>query len=135
MFGWFARSVDGLPAAYVAGALSLMLVVFTWAGIILLRPFMRAWLKRQGERNTLVNSATAGFSLYYGLLLGLLSVAAYQSAKDVEDAVSREASTLAGLYRSCEAYPEPLRGDLQSLLRDYTLYVINKDWPAHQKRQ
>jgi len=41
---------------------------------------------------------------------------------------------LAALYRSCEAYPEPLRGDLQALLRDYTLYVINKDWPAHQQR-
>jgi hypothetical protein len=41
---------------------------------------------------------------------------------------------LAALYRSCEAYPEPLRGDLQALLRDYALYVINKDWPAHQQR-
>jgi hypothetical protein len=65
-------------------------------------------------RNELVNSATAGFSLYYGLLLGLLSVAAYQSSKEVEDAVSREASTLAALYCSCEVYPEPLRGDLLS---------------------
>jgi hypothetical protein len=43
----------------------------------------------------------------------------------VEDAVTREASTLAALYRSCEAYPEPLRGDLQTLLLDYTLYVIS----------
>jgi Protein of unknown function (DUF4239) len=119
----------------VAGALSLLLVLFTWTGIIFFfRPIVRAWLRRQGGRNELVNSATAGFSLYYGLLLGLLSVAAYQSSKQVEDAVSREASTLAALYRSCEAYPEPLRGDLQALLRDYALYVINKDWPAHQQR-
>jgi hypothetical protein len=134
MFYWIARLSDGLPAAVLAGFLSLLMVAFTWAGIILFRPFVSAWLRRQGGRNELVNSAAAGFSLYYGLLLGLLSVAAYQSSNEVEDAVTREASTLAALYRSCEAYPEPLRGDLQTLLRDYTLYVINKDWPAHQQR-
>ena len=31
------------------------------------------------------------------------------------------------------AFPEPLRGEIQYLLRDYTLYVINKDWPAHHR--
>jgi hypothetical protein len=29
------------------------------------------------------------------------------------------------------AYPEPLRGEMQALMRDYTLYTIHKDWPAH----
>jgi len=105
MLHWITRLSDTLPAAFVAGTLSLLLVLFNWTGIIFFRPIVRAWLRRQGRRNELVNSATSGFTLYYGLLLGLLSVAAYQSSKEVEDAVSREASTLAALYRSCEGLP------------------------------
>ena len=40
--------------------------------------------------------------------------------------------TLSSIYRASEGYPEPLRTEVQGLLRDYTLYVINKDWPAHR---
>ena len=44
-----------------------------------------------------------------------------------------EAATLASLYRDAARYPEPVRSDVQAQLRDYTLYVIYKDWPAHQQ--
>jgi Protein of unknown function (DUF4239) len=44
-----------------------------------------------------------------------------------------EANNLASLYRDVSFYPEPLRFELRELLRDYTLYVIYKDWPAHRQ--
>jgi NMT1-like family/Protein of unknown function (DUF4239) len=43
-----------------------------------------------------------------------------------------EASSLSTIYRGAESYPEPLRSELRSQLRDYTPYVIEKDWPAHR---
>jgi hypothetical protein len=69
----------------------------------------------------------------FGLLLGLLSVATYQNAADVAKSVDLEAAAVASLYQGLTAYPEPLRGELQFLVRDYTQYVIHKDWPAHRE--
>jgi hypothetical protein len=77
--------------------------------------------------------ATAGFSLFYGLLLGLLAVAAYQNYDEVRKSAFAEAASLANLFRDAARYPEPVRLEVQELLRDYTLYVIYKDWPAHRR--
>ena len=54
-------------------------VLFTWFGIIFLRPFLRLLLRRQVGANDLVSYTSSWFSLLYGLLLGLLSVATYQN--------------------------------------------------------
>ena len=81
----------------------------------------------------LVGQTTAGFSLFYGLLLGLLAVAAYQNYDDVRKSAFTEAASLANMYRDATRYPEPVRSEVQELLRDYKLYVIYKDWPAHRE--
>jgi hypothetical protein len=108
-------------------------VLLTWFGIIFIRPFLRLVLRRQAGANDLVSYTSSWFSLLYGLLLGLLSVATYQNAAQIQTSVQREAGTLALLHRGTTAYPEPLRSELQFLLRDYTLYVVHKDWPAHHE--
>ena len=108
-------------------------VLLTWFGIVFLRPFLRLPLRRQPGANDLVAYTSSWFSLLYGLLLGLLAVATYQNAAQIQTSVQREAGTLALLYQGSTAYPEPLRSELQFLLRDYTLYVVHKDWPAHNE--
>jgi hypothetical protein len=132
MFGRIDAFVAQLPPDWAPLYFSLFFVAIAWLGIIFIRPFLRFWFRRQDGTNDLVAYASSGFSLFYGLLLGLLSVAAYQSTTNVSDYADREALTISTIYRETDAYPEPLRGDVQSLLRDYTLYVINKDWPAHR---
>ena len=82
--------------------------------------------------NDLVFHMASGFSLFYGLLLGLLTVAAYQNLEEVRQNVFGQASALASLYRDVSFYPEPYGSELRQLLRDYTLYVIYKDWPDHR---
>jgi hypothetical protein len=67
------------------------------------------------------------------VLLGLLTVATFQTTKDLEDHIGQEASSLSTMYHSAENYPEPLRSQLRADLRDYTHYVIEKDWPAHRR--
>jgi Protein of unknown function (DUF4239) len=111
----------------------LFFVALAWGGIFLIRPFLRLWLRRQPGANDLVSYASAGFTLFHGLLLGLLSVATYQNTKDVGDNISREALGIGTIYRVSNGYPEPLKSELQANLRDYTQYIINKDWPAHRK--
>ena len=59
-------------------------VLFTWFGIIFLRPFLRLLLRRQAGANDLVAYTSSWFSLLYGLLLGLLSVATYQNHTQIQ---------------------------------------------------
>jgi hypothetical protein len=128
---WLVAWMDTLSPTRLAIFCSAVLVGITWFGIIFFRPFIRRWLRKQPGSNDLVNYASAGFSLFYGLLLGLLAVTAFNNTSQVEASVSREATSIASLYRTVASYPEPLRGEIQYLLRDYTQYVIHKDWPAH----
>jgi hypothetical protein len=125
--------LQGLPAGQLAAWCAGFFVLATWAGVIFVRPFLRLWFRAEPGVNALVGHASGGFSLFYGLLLGLLSVAAYQNTERVERLVSLEAATIASLYRSFSAYPEPLRSELEYLLRDYTLYIVHEDFPAHRQ--
>src|SRR5262249_958792 len=52
---------------------------------------------------------------------------------ELQDHIRNEASSLSTIYHSANGYPEPLRGQLKEKLRDYTHYVIEKDWPAHRQ--
>jgi hypothetical protein len=31
------------------------------------------------------------------------------------------------------SYPEPIRSDVKEMIRDYVLFTIHKDWPAHRE--
>ncbi len=121
-----------IPTVWFAIYCSLFFVVLTWLGLFFVKPFLRLLMGREPRNNDFVAQATAGFSLFYGLLLGLLAVAAYQNFDEVRKNVFAEASRLASVYRDASRYPDPVRSEVQALLRDYTLYVIHKDWPAHQ---
>jgi Protein of unknown function (DUF4239) len=122
-----------IPTAWLAIYCSLLFVGLTWFGIIFIKPFLRLVIGRDPRINELVFHTSAGFSLFYGLLLGLLAVAAYQNFDEVRRSVFAEAATLGLLYRDAGSYPDPVGPEVQELLRDYTLYVIYKDWPAHHE--
>lgn len=122
-----------LPIETLALYCAVLFVGLTWFGTIFIRPVLRLWLRNQPGSNELVSHASSGFGLLYGLLLGLLSVAAYQNMDRIQGYVGVEAATLGSLYRTVSAYPEPTRSEVQSLLRDFTLYVIHKDWPSQKK--
>ena len=119
-------------AAPLAILFPALFISLTWLGLIFVRPFLRLLLSRQKGINELVGHASAGFSLLYGLLLGLLSVAAFDNNARINSAVQRESASIALLYRGAASYEEPLRSELKYLLRDYTFYVIERDWPAQQ---
>jgi hypothetical protein len=60
-------------------------------------------------------------------------VATWQDFTDVDGLVGKESAALAGLYRDLDGYPQPLRGEAENMLRDYTRHIIEKDWPAHRQ--
>ena len=88
-----------IPTTRLAVYSSLIFVGLTWFGIIFIKPFLRLIIRHDGRINELVGQTTAGFSLFYGLLLGLLAVAAYQNYDEVRKSAFAEAASLANMYR------------------------------------
>ena len=81
----------------------------------------------------MVGFALSSFAVLYGLLVGLLAVAAYQNFSSVSDIVTKEASSVGALFRDLRGYPQPRKGRLRDELRDYTRNVIDKSWPEQQR--
>jgi hypothetical protein len=122
-----------IPTWQLMLLISGFFVAFSWFGSIFIRPFLRPIMESQPDCNGLVGNLLSCFCVFYGLLLGLISVAAYENFNQVDKSVTEEAACLAALYRDATTYPEPARGELTVILRDYCRYVIDKAWPAQRK--
>ena len=98
----------------------------------LVRPRLQRWFG-DADHNDVVGHYIAAFGVLYGIMLGLISVAAWENFGEVEDLVSHEAAAVAALYRNVDCYPEPVRAELTTLLRDYTRHLIDVSWPEMQR--
>jgi uncharacterized protein len=132
MIRWLVTWLNGVTAVKLAVVFCTFYVATTLLGIALIHPVMRRVVHGRGQVNDVVIFVAANFGLVYAVLLGLLIVATFQNTKDLQDHIAMEASSLSTIYRGAASYPEPLRGELRSQLRDYVHYVLEKDWPAHR---
>ncbi len=108
-------------------------VAISVGGLMACRPMMGRFLGASGQYNDVVSYLFAAVGVLYGLALGLIAVATWANFTDVDGKASKEAASLAALYRDLDGYPAPLRESLEKRLRDYTNFVIQKDWPAHRQ--
>jgi hypothetical protein len=106
----------------------IVFIGFTWIGIFSTRATVHSWIHRQPRANDMVGTALSSFFVLFGLLLGLVAVATYQNYSNVGDIVDKEASSMSALYRDFGGYPQPIRGQLQDLLREYARYTIEEGW-------
>jgi hypothetical protein len=124
--------LHGLSSVQLALVCCAFFIAITLVGIVLIHPLMRRLIHGERQANDVVIFVATNYGLIFAVLLGLLTVATFQTTKDLQDHVADEASDLSTMYHSADGYPEPLRSQLKSELRDYTHYVIEKDWPAHR---
>lgn len=129
MFDW----IYTIPTFRFAVLTCGFFVAFSWVGTLLARPILRSFIKHRDNVNDLVGYVLSCFGVFYGLLLGLLAVAAYQNFRDVENVVSSEASSLSALATDVSAYPDPERKNLVWLLRDYTRDLVKIAWPNQRR--
>ncbi len=125
--------VYDMPTWKMVFMITAISVGVTWFGTIFVRPFLRVFFRSQQSANDLISYLLGSHGVYFGILLGLLALSAYQNFTDTDKLVSQEASRLAGLYRDVSSYPEPGRTQLCSLLRKYTRYVIDEAWPLQRQ--
>lgn len=129
MFYW----IYDIPTYRLAIAMAAIFVGFSWTGVILIRPIMRLFvLRRRDDTNDVVGYIISCFCVFYGLLLGLIAVAAYQNYANVEASVSNEAAALSALYEDISVYEDPYRQNLRWVLRDFCRFTIRYGWPEYQ---
>jgi len=122
---------------YPSWAIGLLFVaVFiavTWIGIFLTRATVHSWLHRDKHANEMVGLALSSYFVLFGLLISLLAVATYQNYSNVGDIVDKEASSISALYFDLNSYPQPIRGQLQDTLREYTRFTIEEGWQLQRR--
>ena len=115
-----------------------LLIVSVFLGVALMGlAFTHRRLHRSGAANSIDNGTVGWFfsavSLLYGLLLGLLTVAAWGSYNQATVIASEEASATAVLYRDLAAYPDTARDAMRKQVRDYVTVIITQSWPAQRR--
>jgi hypothetical protein len=90
-------------------------------------------LRLSDETNTHIIFFATAIDIFYSLTVGLIAVGVWNAYNGVADIVSAEATAMGNLYRDIRGYPDPIRGELQSQLHDYTELLITKSWPAQRR--
>jgi hypothetical protein len=118
-------------------ALAFLIVTFFVTLALLGLTFTHRRLHRSGVADSIDNGTVGWFfsavSLLYGLLLGLLTVAAWSSYNQATTITSQEASATAQLYRDLAAYPDTTRDAMRQHIKTYVTVIINQSWPAQRR--
>ena len=82
--------------------------------------------------NDAVSGTVQAIGVFYGITVGLIAVGVWNTNSNASDLVSKEATSIGALYRDVSGYPKPVRDELRSKLREYTVFVIEEAWPAQK---
>lgn len=104
-------------------------------GLVLVRRLVIPRLHYDDGANDAVSGTVQAIGVFYGITVGLIAVGVWNTHSNAADLVSKEAASIGALYRDVSGYPSPIRDELRSRLRDYTVFVIDEAWPAQTKGQ
>lgn len=121
-----------LPTWLLATGIITTYLTVAMVGLLLCRAAIYRRFAPSFESNEMTNGIFSGIGMLYGLLVGLVAVAAWGNYDSVDDLVSKEASLVNALYRDVSALREPTRQTLRETLKTYLMDVIHEEWPAHQ---
>jgi hypothetical protein len=126
---WFHE----LPSTTLAILVVTFTIVVSIGGLAL----TVGWVRRTDVHQQLDNGTIVGLLAaligIYAIAAGLTAVAVWSNAVDASANVDREAAQITVLYADFSGYPEPLQTQLKRGLGEYTRYVIEKEWPYHER--
>ena len=101
-------------------------------GLLTVRRLVVPRLHYHDGANDAVSGTVQAIGVFYGITVGLIAIGVWNTNVSAAGIVSSEAASIAALYRDVSGYPPPLREELRTRLREYTLFVINESWPAQK---
>ena len=117
---------------YAGLALVVTIETVSMIGLFVTRRLIIPRLNYHDGANDAVSGTVQAIGVFYGITVGLIAVGVWSTNSNASYLVSKEASSIGALYRDVSGYPEPLRSELRTKVRDYTVFVIDKAWPAQQ---
>ena len=108
--------------------MAALFVGFTWLGSIFVAPILRVFVRSRTNKNEVVGSILSSFGVFYGILLGLTAVAAYQNWSDVNARVTEEAGALLSLHYDVASFDEPARGEINAAIIDVVESTMGEEW-------
>ncbi len=69
----------------------------------------------------------------YGIFLAFVVSTTWQEFSKTQSNLVQEAHYLGDLYYAARAFPEPIQGNLQNLLREYRDSLVNGEWKTMEK--
>ena len=126
---WIYDLPTWLVAILIIGGITLLSI----AGLYASRRWVEKTMGPAPGHNEGVEAYIATVAVFYALVVGLIAVAVWEQYTRIDEDVTREAASLAALYRIAEGYPDPYGPKLTTAIRDYTRYVIDVAWPAQRK--
>jgi len=122
-----------IPPALTAVVMLLFIETISLAGLVLVRRFVVPRFDNRGDINEAVSGTVQAIGVFYGITVGLIAVGVWNTNANASELVSKEATSVATLYRDVGGYPPPLRDELRARLREYTVFVIEQAWPAQRE--
>ena len=122
-----------LPPALAAVVMVVFIETVSLAGLFLARRFVVPRLSYEGDVNEAVSGTVQAIGVFYGITVGLIAVGVWNTNANASELVSKEATSIATIYRDVSGYPPPLRDELRAKLREYTVFVIEQAWPAQRE--
>jgi hypothetical protein len=126
---WLHELSSPVLAVVVVGVVALLSIV----GVALVAPRVRSSRLHEHFDNGTIAGLLSALIGVYAVAAGLTAVAVWSNLVDAGSDVSREAAAIAVLYHDLGGYPPPVRQQGRRALIAYTKYVINVEWPLHQK--
>jgi hypothetical protein len=117
-------------------AMFILVVCTTMAiaigGCIWLRDRFDRWLGLSFETNDVVGNFLSFTGLFFGILLGLVAVGAWEGYNNADSALNDETANVVALYRNISELPDPYRDKAKSAMRHYIDLVVNTEWPQQR---
>ena len=126
---WFHNlSSPHLAAVVVAVTLTVSLV-----GLAVTARRVRATSLHRTLDNGAISGLLAALIGIYAIAAGLTAVAVWGNAGDATARVGREATAISVLFHDLAGYPEPQRTEFRNVLIAYTRYIVDQEWPLHER--
>jgi len=126
--GWFFRQPLVPLFIEVVGAF-----VFLTVTVVMLTERLRVRVRERFPRS-FEQAAFYGTQIWlaYTLILSLTAVGAWSEYQAANERVSREVAAMEVLQRRALLYPEPMRTEMDTLIRDYARTVADEEWPQQR---
>lgn len=116
-----------LPDTVLFILLSFIAIFVSVLGVIIVNKCIP--LKYRYKDNVVIGNTTALIAVIYGVLAGLSALYLINNNSYASDAVQREASAVADVYRDSRWLKDTSRAKIQIQIKRYLNEVINDEWP------